>query len=87
MMKLLEDQVKQFQCENETVTKNYDEEQVESEALTNKLKDTLGKLEKLHNNFSKLEIKLEIRTCSEHKSLIDKHDDIKKELAQSNSSK
>ena len=46
-IKLLELQVNQLQFEKENLTKNYDEEIVESEALTKKLKNTLERLENI----------------------------------------
>jgi myosin heavy subunit len=81
-IKLLEDQVRQLEVENATLIGNYDEEILESEALTNKLNDALERLDNLQNNFSKLESK-HIKTCSELKSLKGEHDGLKQELTRS----
>ena len=53
-IRLLEDQVRQVKSENETITFNYDEEIVEFEAVSNKLKDTFERLDNIQNSFSKL---------------------------------
>ena len=53
--KLLEDQFMQLEFENSASGRNYDEEVTQSEALTNKLKDDLERLDNLQNkvNISK----------------------------------
>ena len=53
--KLLEDQFRQLEFENAASGRNYDEEVTQSEALANKLKDALERLDNLQNkaNISK----------------------------------
>ena len=46
-IRLLEDIVRQVKSENETITFNYDEEIVEFEAVSNKLKDTFERLDNI----------------------------------------
>ena len=61
---------------------NLEEEAIECETVSNKLKGTLESLDILQSNFSKLELK-HIKTCSEFKSLKDDHDGLAKDFTQS----
>jgi chromosome segregation ATPase len=61
---------------------NFEEESIECQTVSNKLKGTLESLDILQSKFSKLELK-HIKTCSEFKSLKYDHDGLAKDFTQS----